>query len=116
MKSVITYKIKAIISLTATQDGGRKAPVYNGYRPAFKFHTKHIFSGQITLLDKDELKPGETATITIDLLPAKTIPKNLSISDSFTIFDSNRPIGSGYIIEVTQTQSAEKPTPVLETA
>jgi elongation factor Tu len=107
MKLIQTYKLKAYISLTPSANGGRQKPIFSGYRPALKFHTKALFSCQITLPNHIEtLSPGQAAFVDIDMIPAKAIPKNLGVSDAFTIFDGTRPIGSGHIVEVKHTEKA----------
>lgn len=100
MTSEVTYIIKAKITLLPTEMGGRKKSVYSGYRPSLLFSTRQHYSGEITLLDSDELTPGNSARVKIDLLPAKTIRKNLKVNDSFTMSEGNKPIGSGIIESV----------------
>ncbi|RYY86832.1 MAG: hypothetical protein EOO15_13425 [Chitinophagaceae bacterium] len=97
MISEITYTIRAKINLLPPELGGRKKPVYSGYRPSFAFNTKQHYSGEIKLLDREELLPGNSALVRISLLPAKTLRKGLKQSDAFTIMEGNRVVGSGVI-------------------
>jgi translation elongation factor EF-Tu-like GTPase len=80
--------------------GGRKNPVYNGYRPSFGFNTANHYSGQIRLIGKKILRPGRSSHVKIDLLPARTIRKNLKPNDSFTITEGNKIIGTGVLEQV----------------
>lgn len=96
----LTYNFKAKISLFPTKFGGRKKPVYSGYKPSFTFNTKKYYCGEIHLLDKEELLPGETSNAFIKLLPAKTLRKNFKPKDSFTITEGTHTIGTGIIEEV----------------
>lgn len=100
MVSELAYNLTARITLFPTDKGGRKRPVYSGYKPSFAFNTEKHYSGEIELLDKKELNPGETSDVFIKLLPAKSIRKNLKHNDSFTITEGNRTIGAGVIEKV----------------
>lgn len=103
MISEITYNLKARITLYPTELGGRKKPIYNGYKPSFVFSTKQHYTGQVKLIGVEELKPGDSARVKIDLLPARTIRRNLKANDSFTITDGNKTVGSGTIESVMVT-------------
>jgi translation elongation factor EF-Tu-like GTPase len=98
MLSKTTYNIKAKISLLPTKLGGRKNPVSTGYRPALAFNSIQHFSGEIELLDQQQIKPGESGTVLIKLIPAKHIRKNLKSNDAFTLNEGNKAVGSGIII------------------
>jgi elongation factor Tu len=98
--SNLAYNLKATITLFPTEQGGRKKPVYTGYRPSFAFNTEKHYSGEIKLIARKELQPGQTSKAYIKLLPAKTIRKNLKPADAFSINEGNKTIGSGVIEEV----------------
>jgi translation elongation factor EF-Tu-like GTPase len=101
MLSDVTYKLEATISLFPSENGGRKKPVPSGYRPSFAFNTQQHYSGEIKLIGRTELNPGESARARINLLSARTIRKTLKPSDSFTINEGNKAIGIGVIEKVT---------------
>lgn len=94
------YNLTAKITLFPTEEGGRKRPVYSGYKPSFAFNTKKFYAGEIELLDKTELHPGETTNAFIKLLPAKTIRKTLKANDAFVIAEGRKTIGTGVIQKV----------------
>lgn len=96
----LTYNLTAKITLFPTDKGGRKRPVYSGYKPSFGFNTEKHYSGEIELLGKNELNPGETSDVFIRLLPAKNIRKNLKHNDAFTITEGNKTVGAGVIDKV----------------
>ena len=98
--SEITYKFRAKISLLPTKFGGRKNPVYNGYRPSLVFNTKQHYSAEIHLIQIDELKPGNTALAYINLLPAKTLRRTIKDNDAFTLTEGSKTIGTGIIESV----------------
>ncbi len=98
----IAYNFTAILSLFPTENGGRKKPVYNHYRPSFAFNTLQHFSGEISFIDKEELQPGETANAIIKLLPSRHIRQNLKSGDSFSILEGDKVVGSGVIQQIEQ--------------
>jgi len=100
MKLYKSYTFRARISLFSTEMGGRKNPVYSGYRPSFGFNTSYHYSGQIKLIGKKVLRPGRSSQVKIALLPARTIRKNLKPNDSFIITDGNKIIGTGVLEKV----------------
>jgi elongation factor Tu len=91
------YKFKAKITLYSTDMGGRKTPVFSGYRPSFAFNTAIHYSGEIKLIGKKELHPGQSSLVHVHLLPARTIRKNLKENDSFIITEGNKTVGTGVI-------------------
>jgi len=98
MKSYKTvYNFTALLSLLPTENGGRKRPIYNHYRPAFSFSTVNQFSGEIYFIDKQELSPGGTANIEVKLLPSRYVPQKLKSGDSFTILEGDKIVGTGVI-------------------
>lgn len=100
MHSEITYDLVAKISLLPTEMGGRKKPVFTGYKPSFSFNSLQHYSGEIRLVRKRSLKPGDSAIAVIKLLPARTIRKTLKPNDAFIITEGNKTVGSGIIEKV----------------
>ena len=94
------YNFTALLSLLPTENGGRKRPVYDHYRPSFSFSTVNEFSGEITFIDREELNPGATATVNVNLLPARYVPLKLKGGDSFTIMEGDKIVGMGVIQEI----------------
>ncbi len=94
-----TYKFKAKITLHPSDMGGRIKPVYSGYRPSFMFSSRKHYSGEIHLIDKSILMPGESSKANIHLLPSRTI-RTLKPNDAFTISEGNKTVGTGVIEKV----------------
>ena len=99
MTSEITYSFRAHLTLLPTKNGGRKKSVFSGYRPSFVFNSQKQYCGEIELIEKEELKPGETSLIQVNLLPARTIRKNLHVDTPFTIVEGNKTVGRGLIVQ-----------------
>lgn len=100
MASETTYTIKAKITLYTPEMGGRKKPIYSGYRRSFSFNSSRHYSGELRLIGKKELHPGESSWVSIHLLPASTIRKNLRQNDAFIIAEGNKAVGTGVIDKV----------------
>ena len=100
MNSEITYDLHAFITLLPTEKGGRHTPISSGYMPSLTFNTVRHYDGQLILNGKKNLKPGDSGDVTIHMLPAVTLSKNLKTSDSFTLNEGNKAIGSGVILDV----------------
>ncbi|MBS1501098.1 MAG: hypothetical protein JST32_03495 [Bacteroidetes bacterium] len=83
-----------------TEQGGRKRPVYSHYRPAFSFNTVNQFSGEISFNDEEALRPGNTTTVEVKLLPSRHIPQRLKIGDAFTILEGDKIVGTGVIQQI----------------
>jgi len=100
-----SYNFVATLSLFPTENGGRKKPVYDHYRPSFAFNTVNTvnqFSGEVSFPNLDELRPGGTATANIKLLASRHISQKLKSGDSFTILEGDKIVGTGVILEIEQ--------------
>lgn len=91
------YNFTATFSLFPTENGGRKNPVYNYYKPSFSFNSANQVSGEVSFPELEELSPGDTTTAYIKLLPSKHIRQNLKKGDSFTILEGLKIVGAGVI-------------------
>ena len=97
----ITYDLTARIVLLPTDMGGRKKPVASGYKPSFVFNSLKHFAGEIHLVRRKELQPGETGVEVIKLLPARNLRKNLKPNDTFSISEGNKNVVTGIIDKET---------------
>ena len=103
--SKITYSIVALLTLLPTEKGGRQKPVYTGYKPSFAFNTIMQFSGEIELLKKEELSPGDFAEVRIRMMPSSHIRQSLKEGDTFSILEGNKIVGTGIIREVKKKEA-----------
>jgi len=101
----IAYNFTATLSLFPTENGGRKKPVYDHYRPSFSFSTLQHFSGEICFINLKELQPGGTATAIVKLLPSRHIRQNLKSGDAFTILEGDKIVGTGVIQHIEQDKN-----------
>ena len=67
----------AELKYKTAEEGGRKTPAYNGYRPQVKFNfSEKQTSGSQKFLDKEKANPGETITSEITVLTPDFFKKN----------------------------------------
>jgi len=96
-------KFKAIITC---HEGTRKTPFYSGYRPGLSFDKNYLkqTSGQITLLDRESLCPGETALVEIIpiTLSEEYLGKNFGPGAKFQFYEGSKMIGSGEVQEIEE--------------
>ena len=105
-----SYNFTAILSLFSTENGGRKRPIYDNFRPSFSFNSVNHVSGEITFPEQEEVLPGTTAKAIVKTLPSKHVRQHLKSGDSFTILEGSKIIGSGVIQQIDQ----EDKFPVLQ--
>lgn len=102
----ITYNFTALLTLLSTDNGGRKKPIVNYYRPSFMFGSEEHFSGEIELIGQKEIAPGSSATVKIKLLPSKHISHHLRDGDMFKVLEGNKLVGMGVISKIEIRKSA----------
>lgn len=84
-----------------TEQGGRKTPAFNGYRPHIEFgHKEFITSGQQVFLNKEQANPGEEVEAEITILSKDKFKKELKIGIIFKFCEGSRIVGFGEIIQI----------------
>jgi elongation factor Tu len=93
-------KFKAEVYVLTSKEGGREKPFFTGYRPQFFFRTTDV-TGSIALPEGTEMvMPGDNITMEVDLIQPIAVESNLR----FAIREGGRTIGSGVVIEITDTE------------
>ncbi len=67
--------IEAEATVVSSEEGGRRTPIYSGYRPNWRdAGLRHLNRGMgsVEVVDEDSLAPGATGKITI-----RTVPRSL---------------------------------------
>ena len=91
------FKVEAKIELEIGK--GRTWPIKNGYRPGFNFIDNKLTSGSIVLINKDELKPGDTAVVEISFISNELLGE-IHIGSQFNFYEGSIKIGHGHILKV----------------
>jgi len=92
-------KITASIQLKKIEDGGRKNPVFSGYRPTFKLVGDRKSDCVITVLTGHSIKSGERGKVEIKILHPNKI-EGINKLDSFIITEGSKEVATGKIIEI----------------
>lgn len=91
--------VKANIRLY-NDDGSRKTPFRNGYKPLFNFIAEMKKSGQIILINRQEFAPGEEDIVEILFLNTDYLGDNFSVGAKFSFGEGNNTLGEGEIVEI----------------
>ncbi|MBK7706076.1 MAG: hypothetical protein IPN69_18720 [Acidobacteria bacterium] len=78
----------------------RKTPFISGYRPVFDFGGEYMTSGMIDLLDRDSMKPGDEALVSIRFLDESIDYLGVGIGSTFQFGEGDKPFGHGEILEL----------------
>ncbi|MBL7249127.1 hypothetical protein [Alloalcanivorax marinus] len=89
-------KVRAKIKLYSG-GGKRKTPFKSGYRPLFNVLEKTLVSGMITLLDREDFKPGDEGVVEINFLEA-----DCSEGTRFFFYEGVEPLGEGFIVDAVR--------------
>ena len=91
-------KFTAQVYVLTKEEGGRRTPFFNNYRPQFYFRTTDV-TGVINLPEGTEMcMPGDNVEMTIELIHPIAMEQGLS----FAIREGGRTVGSGRVATVIE--------------
>ncbi|MDA7950038.1 MAG: elongation factor Tu [Pirellulaceae bacterium] len=90
-------KFEAEIYCLSKDEGGRKTPFFNGYKPQFYFNTTDV-TGSVDLVDAEMCMPGDNVKITVEL--GKPVAMDTNVR--FAIREGGRTVGSGVVSTITE--------------
>ena|SRR5438552_19204178 len=96
------FGIRARISLLSSEDGGRKTPLFSGYR-AGVFLDSHKKAGNdavMTLEGKELCRPGETCQVRLDFLHPELLEGPFAPTSAFVLREGARTIARGEVVEI----------------
>ena len=94
------------IVMLPTEQGGRKTPFNNGYKPQFYFHKTDI-PGTISLPEGIEsVAPGETTKANVALRASVALEPGMR----FAIREGGRVLGHGYVTQIIEATSSHDET------
>jgi elongation factor Tu len=98
-KSVNTHKkFEAEVYILKGEEGGRKTPFQNGYRPQFYFRTTDV-TGSVELpKDKELVMPGDNLRFTVTLISKIAMEEGLR----FAIREGGHTVGSGVVSKILE--------------
>jgi elongation factor Tu len=98
-KSVkIHKKFEAEVYILKGEEGGRKTPFQNGYRPQFYFRTTDV-TGSVELpKDRELVMPGDNLRFTVELISKIAMEEGLR----FAIREGGHTVGSGVVSKILE--------------
>ncbi len=97
------HSIKASVYLLSTEEGGRKGPIFSGYRPIIFWEPAMINGGndaRMTIELKDECKPGDRCDATLKFYHPELLPDGIAPGKSFTLREGRKIVGRGTVLGV----------------
>ena len=91
-------KFKAEAYILKKEEGGRHTPFFGNYRPQFYFRTTDVTGSIILDKDKEMVMPGDTVTLTVELLTPIAMDKGLR----FAIREGGRTVGAGVVADIVE--------------
>lgn len=85
--------------MLSTEEGGRKTPAFNGYRPAHKVHEGYLTSAEHYYPEQELVYPGETALVHVKLITPELYPHCLWVGKVITAQEGGWVIGR---LEITK--------------
>lgn len=96
---MITPEIDAVITLYASQAGGRQHAIRGEYRGVLSLSEDEAYSMRITIPDHAEFHPGQTLTVGVQFLfPEMALPR-FPIDTTFRVWEGGT-IGHGRVVKV----------------
>jgi len=103
--TVESFKIKAKLTLLATEDGGRKTGIRTGYRPNHVFEyengmVRQTYIGRITFDDTEWIMPGDTANVNVEFINMLDIERFINVGQIWWIHEAAKKLGEAEITEI----------------
>jgi translation elongation factor EF-Tu-like GTPase len=101
--------VKAELTMLSTENGGRVDPITKDviYRPNHLFGATEVYTstrsfhiGQIELIDRVELAPGDKADVIVKFLPTALLEKILIENLEWEIYEMPRLVGRAKVVEL----------------
>ena len=93
----VLLAISAKIYFLSSEEGGRKTPIFSGYRPALYFGEQQT-DGAITLTSSDRAVPGTECEVVIKLLHPEHLGDALKPMATFEAKEGSRLVGRGQVL------------------
>ena len=93
--------IEAQITYLPTDAGGRKTPVYSGYRPIHDFgNPEGLYGAEHEYPDVSPIPPGATARAVLWFISPDSLAKRLYEGFKFTVQDGRQVVGHGVVTKI----------------
>ena len=88
-------KFRAEVYILTGEEGGRRTPIFSGYRPQFYIRTTDV-TGVVSLEGADSAQPGGIVTMNVELVSGIALENYTR----FSIREGGRTIGAGVVTRV----------------
>lgn len=92
-------KVRAKIKLYEGKDK-RQTSFTTGYRPLFEFIAETKISGQITLINQKEFRPGEEGVAEIAFIHQEYLGRDFGVGKTAKFYEGKEPLGEAEILEL----------------
>lgn len=91
----------AKVTYKTTDEGGRKTPAANGYRPQVKFpFSEQMTSGMQNFIGKEMVYPGEMVVTEIQMLSPNLFEQKLKTGMPFQLREGRRVVATGIVLKI----------------
>lgn len=102
------FHLKAALTLLATEDGGKKGPVFEGYRPDWVFDGFDLgyCHGQLLKIESKTFHPGDTQLVEIIVVRRdrpEVLKQFIATGQEFSAMEGPRQVARGRIVEVIES-------------
>ena len=91
-------KFTADIHVLTKEEGGRRTPFFNGYRPQFYIRTTDVTGAAELPAGTEKVMPGDNANLTITLIAPIALEEGLP----FAIREGGRTVGAGVVTKILE--------------
>ena len=99
--------VRARVYFMPVEAGGRRGPIFSGYRPQFHFGSpREGYDGVIALERPAVVHPGEQCSIVVSFLHPEFLQEVLKPGIAFEIQEGLRVVGRGTIVETISAANA----------
>jgi elongation factor Tu len=103
-------EIRANVYFPTFAEGGRRHPIFSGYRPHFHFGSDAMgYDAVITLEGRDRVPPGEACAVRVRFLHPEWLQDVLRPGTAFEVREGLRVVGRGTILETAGEAASPVP-------
>jgi translation elongation factor EF-Tu-like GTPase len=107
-------RVRALLSLLPTGEGGRQSPAFSGYRPNHNFGEvsgREFYIGEITFARSESILPGESKEVDIEFINGPGLMDALRSGRSWRIQEGPKLVATAILIEILGLPDQSGPRP-----
>ena len=95
----IPQDIEVAMTFLRTEEGGRKSPVFSGYRPQFHYQDEEG-DAQHTYVGVEQVNPGDTVTAQLKFYCPQNHVGKIAVGMEFEIREGKRTVATGCVTKI----------------